>query len=59
MMAAESVKEVHMEHTAVPGQDPVILAGMVLYCAFTLVALLHCRGLFGEANAVWLESGPT
>lgn len=29
-----------MERTAAPGQDPVIL-------------FLYCRGLFGEANAVW------
>lgn len=56
--AAELVKEVHVEHTTAPGQDPVILDGMALYCYFTLVALLYSRRLFGEANAVWHESGP-
>lgn len=45
-----------MEHTTVPGQDPVILDGMALYCTFTLVALLYSRELFGVANAVWHES---
>lgn len=57
-MTAELVKEVHVEHTTVPGQDPVILDGMALYCAFTLFARLYSRGLFGEAKPLWHESGP-
>lgn len=57
-MTAELVKEVHLEHTTVPEQDPVILAGMALYCAFTLFVLLYSQGLFREANALWHESGP-
>lgn len=57
-MTAKLVKEVHVEHTTVPEQDPVILDGMALYCAFTLFALLYSGGLFGEANALWHESGP-
>lgn len=57
-MTAELVKEIHVEHTTAPEQDPVILDGMALYYAFTLFALLYSKGLFGETNALWHESGP-
>lgn len=57
-MTTELVKEVHVERTTVPGQDPVILDGMALYCAFTLFGCLYSQGLFREANTLWHESSP-